>query len=196
MTLLIVGLVLFLGVHSVRIFADDWRTAQIAKLGPLGWKGAYAVASAIGLVLIVVGYGMTRQQPVDLFTPPGWTRHLASLLTLVAFLLLAAAYVPGNRIKAAVGHPMIAGVKLWAIAHLLANGRAGDVVLFGAFLVWAVLDFRAARARDRADGRTYPRAGVVRDAITVAVGLVAYAVFAMSLHATLIGVQPFVRAAS
>lgn len=196
MTLLIAGLLLFLGTHSLRIVADPWRARRIAQLGEGPWKGIYSVVSLAGFALIVWGYGVARGAPVIVWTPPTWTRHLASLLTLPAFVLLAAAYVPGNRIKAVVGHPMIAGVKLWAIAHLFANGRAGDVVLFGAFLAWAVLDFRAARARDRADGRTYPRAGVVRDVITVAVGLVAYAVFALSLHAMLIGVPPFVRAAT
>ena len=192
MTLLILGLVIFLGVHSVRIVADGWRTATIARIGALPWKGLYSLVSIAGFVLIVIGYGMTRAQPtVDLFTPPGWARHLASLLTLFTFILLAAAYVPGNRIKAAVGHPMIAGVKLWAIAHLLANGRVGDVVLFGAFLVWAMFDFRAARARDRATGVTRTSAGIARDAITVVVGLVGWAVFAMMLHGMLIGVRPF-----
>jgi len=190
MTVLILGLVVFLGVHSVRVFADGWRSAQLARLGEGRWKGLYSLASVAGLVLIVIGYGMTRQQ-ADVFTPPGWTRHLASLLTLVAFVLLAAAYVPGNRIKAAVGHPMIAGVKIWAIAHLLANGRPGDIVLFGAFLAWAVLDFRSARARDRASGQIYRSSGLARDLATLAVGVIGWAVFALYLHGWLIGVRPF-----
>lgn len=192
MLMLIAGLVVFLGAHSVRIFADDWRSRRIAKLGELPWKGIYSVVSIIGFVLIVWGYGAARADPVALWEPPVWTRHLASLLTLPAFILLVAAYVPGTRIKAAVGHPMVLGVKLWAIAHLAANGRSADMILFGAFLLWAVLDFSAAKRRDRAAGRTYPPGpGFVRDAIAVAVGIAAWVAFALHLHVWLIGVRPF-----
>lgn len=192
MLTLIVGLVLFLGAHSIRIVADDWRSRQIAKLGERSWKGLYAVVSIVGFALIVWGYGATRADPAALWEPPLWTRHLASLLTLPAFVLLAAAYVPGTRIKAAVGHPMILGVKLWAAAHLVANGRLGDVVLFGAFLLWAVLDFSAAKRRDRVAARTYPAApGFARDLLAVTIGIVAWAVFALHLHVWLIGVRPF-----
>ena len=191
MTYLVLGLVLFLGVHSTRIFADDWRTRQIARLGEGAWKGLYSVASLAGFALLVWGYGQTRIDPVVVWDPPTWTRHLAALLMIPAFVLVVAAYVPGNRIKAAVGHPMVAGVKIWAIAHLLSNGRLGDIVLFGAFLAWAVLDFRTSRRRDRADGRRYPVAGASRTIIVITVGLVAYGVFAAMLHARLIGVSPF-----
>jgi uncharacterized membrane protein len=118
-------------------------------------------------------------------------RHLGALLTVPAFVLLAAAYVPGNRIKAAVGHPMVAGVKTWAFAHLLANGTLAAVVLFGAFLVWAVVDFASARRRDRAAGTRYPAGAVSRDAIVLVVGLAAWALFAFLLHGWLIGVSPF-----
>lgn len=192
MLMLIAGLVVFLGAHSVRIFADDWRGRQIAKLGELPWKGIYSVVSIVGFVLIVWGYGAARADAVALWEPPVWTRHLASLLTLPAFILLVAAYVPGTRIKAAVGHPMVLGVKLWAIAHLAANGRLADIILFGAFLLWAVLDFSAAKRRDRAAGRSYPPApGFVRDAIAVTVGIAAWFAFALHLHFWLIGVRPF-----
>ena len=191
MAMLILGLVLFLGVHSVRIFADDWRSAQIARRGENAYKGIYSLVSAAGLVLIVWGYGQTRVVPIDLWNPPVWTRHLASLFTLGSFVLIAAAYVPRSRIKAAVGHPMVAGVKLWAFAHLLANGRAGDVVLFGAFLAWAIVDYVSARRRDRAAGRKPAPGTLAGDAITVSAGVVAWLVFAMYLHALLIGVRPF-----
>jgi hypothetical protein len=123
-----------------------------------------------------------------------WTRHLASLLTLVAFVLLAAAYVPGNGIKAKLHHPMVLGVKVWALAHLLANHTLADLLLFGGFLVWAVLSFRAARARDRAAGTVYPPGTPARTAIAVVVGLVAWAVFAFWAHGAWIGVRPFGRA--
>ena len=152
MTILVIGLAIFLGAHSVRIFAEPWRQRQIARMGPGAWKGVFSLVSIAGFVLLVWGYGLARAVPVELWSPPAWTRHLSSLLNLAAFVLLAAAYVPRNRIRAAVGHPMVAGVKLWALAHLLSNGRLADVVLFGAFLAWAVLDYRAARARERASG--------------------------------------------
>jgi uncharacterized membrane protein len=118
-------------------------------------------------------------------------RHLASLLTLVSFVFLAAAYVPRNAIKARLHHPMTLGVKVWALSHLLANHTLADVLLFGGFLVWAVLCFRAARARDRAAGTVYPAGTAAGTAITVAAGLGAWMVFAMWLHGPLIGVRPF-----
>jgi len=191
MTLLLLGLALFLGVHSTRIVAEGWRTATIARVGEKPWKVIYSLLSIAGFVLLVIGYGAARQSPVVLFAPPIWTRHLAALLTIPAFVLLVAAYVPGNAIKRAIGHPMMAGVKIWALAHLLANGTLADVLLFGTFLAWAVLGFIAARRRDRAAGTTYPAGPGSRTAITVVVGLVAWAVFAVALHRPLIGVGPF-----
>jgi uncharacterized membrane protein len=190
MEALVLGLLIFLGAHSVRIFADGWRSRQIARMGENRWKGLYSLLSLVGLVLIVWGYGQTRAAP-DLWTPPVWTRHVAALLTLPAFVLLAAAYVPRNHMKAAIGHPMVAGVKLWALAHLLANGRPGDVVLFGAFLVWAVLDFVSSRRRDRAAGTTYPAGTLSGDLLAVAIGLIAWVLFAFYGHQWLIGVRPF-----
>jgi uncharacterized membrane protein len=188
---LILGLVLFLGVHSLRIFADGWRSAQVARMGELPWKGAFALFSALGLGLIIWGYGMARADPVVLWLPPAWTRHLAALLTVPAFILLVAAYLPGSRIKAKIGHPMVAGVKIWALAHLLANGNLADVALFGAFLIWAVADFVASRRRDRIAGRSYVAKGWSRDAAVAGVGLLAWAGFAFWGHAWLIGVKPF-----
>lgn len=191
MTLLVLGLAVFLGVHSVRIAADDWRSARIAAMGEARWKLAYSVIALVGLVLIVYGYGQARQATALLYAPPIWMRHVAALLTLPAFILIAAAYVSGTRIKARVGHPMILGVKLWAVAHLLANGTAADVVLFGAFLVWAVLDYVAARRRDRVAGTVYAIGPVSRDLIAIGAGGLAWALFGFALHAPLIGVRPF-----
>ena len=190
MAILILGLVLFLGVHSIRIVADGWRTATIGRIGVLPWKAVYALLSIVGFVLIVWGFGLARQQPVQLWLPPRGMRHLASLLTLVAFILLAAAYVPRNAIKARLHHPMVLGVKVWALAHLLANGNVAHVVLFGAFLVWAVLSFRAARARDRAAPTVSPAGSPAGTAITVVVGAAAWAVFAFWAHGLLIGIRP------
>jgi uncharacterized membrane protein len=187
MLLLVLGLVIFLGVHSVRIVAEDWRRAQIARHGANVWKAVIALASFAGLALIVWGYGLARAAPVVLWQSPEWLRLPVTLLMLVSFVLIAAAYVPRNTLKAAVGHPMLAGVKFWAFAHLLAHGRLAGLVLFGAFLVWAVFDFRAARARDRASGASDPAGTLTGDALTVLVGMAAWFVFARFLHGWLIG---------
>ena len=191
MTLLILGLVLFLGVHSLRVFGEDGRNGLRARLGEGGYKGLYTVLSLAGFALILWGYGMAREAPVLLWLPPRWTRHLAALLTLVAFILLAAAYVPGNQIKAKLHHPMVLGTKVWALAPLLANGSLADVVLFGSFLLWSVLLFAASRRRDRRDQTVYAPGTTGATALTVAVGVVAWAVFAFWLHRVLIGVSPF-----
>jgi uncharacterized membrane protein len=165
MTYLILGLAIFLGVHSVRIVADGWRTQTRARVGEGAYKGIYSLLSLLGFGLIIWGFGVARETPVMLWMPPVGMRHAASLLTLIAFILLAAAYVPGNAIKARVHHPMVLGVKTWALAHLLANGSVAHVVLFGAFLLWAVLNFIAARRRDRAQGTQYP-AGTTAGTVT------------------------------
>ena len=164
-----------------------------ARLGEGAWKGLYSVASVVGLVLVVWGYGLARQQPVVMWNPPVGMRHAASLLTLIAFVLLAAAYVPRNALKARLHHPMVLGVKVWALAHLLSNGNLADVVLFGGFLLWAVLDFRAARQRDRAQGMVYAPGTAAGTGIAVVVGAAAWAGFAFWAHAWLIGVAPMGR---
>ena len=191
MIVLIAGLILFLGIHSVRIVAEDWRTAKRAQWGEAKWKGIYTIVSLVGFALIVWGYGLARQSPVAIWSPPVWTRHVAALLTLMSFVLLAAAYVPRTRIKAAVGHPMVLGVTVWAFAHLLANGNLADVLLFGGFLIWAIADFTAARRRDRVAGVTYPAGPFGRDFTAIAAGLVGWTIFALFLHTWLIGVRPF-----
>lgn len=189
MAALTIGLLVFLGTHSIRIVGDDWRSAQIARLGEQRWKALYSLVSMLGIVLVVWGYGLTRAEPVIVWEPPGWTRHVTLLLMLPAMILIAAAYVSANRIKAALGHPMVAGTKLWAFAHLLSNGRLGDVLLFGTFLVWASLDFAAARQRDRRADIRYPTGSPSRDIATVVIGVVLWALFAFTLHTWLIGVS-------
>jgi uncharacterized membrane protein len=191
MTFLILGLVLFLGVHSVRVFAEPWRSGFIARRGANAWKGVYSLLSLAGFALLLWGYGQARLQPVLLWVPPSGVRHLAALLTVPAFVLLAASYVPGNSIKARLHHPMILGVKVWALSHLVANGTLAQVLLFGSFLLWAVLSFRAARQRDRAAGTVYPPGRMGATVVTVVVGLLAWAVFAFWAHGVLIGVRPF-----
>ncbi|MGQ0658697.1 MAG: NnrU family protein [Chromatiales bacterium] len=191
MSALILGLLIFLGVHSVRMVAEGWRVRQIARLGEKRWKGLYSLASAVGLVLIVWGYGVTRAEPVVIWNPPAWTLPVAAVLNLPAFVLIAAAYVPGNSMKPALGHPMVLGVKVWAFAHLISNGGLGDVVLFGAVLVWAVFDYMVARRRDRAAGVRYPAGTLKGDATATVIGLAVWALFAAFLHQWLIGVRPF-----
>lgn len=191
MTVLILGLLLFLGVHSTRIVADDWRTAQMRRLGEGPWKGLYSLLSIAGFVLIIWGFGLARQQTVVLWTPPAAMQYAAALLTLIAFVLLAAAYVPRNAIKAGVHHPMVLAVKTWAFAHLMAAGTLADLVLFAAFLGWAVVCFIAARKRDRAAGTRYPAGTPGGTAATVVIGAAVWAGFAFWLHGVLIGVRPF-----
>lgn len=191
MTWMIIGLLLFLGIHSVRVFADPWRARMIERVGVGGWRGLHSLVSILGLVLIVWGFSIARQQPMPLYTPPVWLRHLNALFTLLAFVLAAAAYVPRNHLKAAIGHPLLAGVKLWALGHLLATGRLHDVVLFGAVLLWTVADFSCSRRRDRRFGTVYPAGTFAGDAITVVTGVAAWALFAFWLHVRWIGLSPF-----
>jgi uncharacterized membrane protein len=191
MAVLILGLILFLGVHSTRIFAEGWRGATIARVGPMPCKGLYSVVSIVGFIVLIWGFRMARAETLVLWSPPVWTRHIAALLMMVSFVLLVAAYVPHNSLKARLHHPMVLGVKTWAFAHLLANGVAADVLLFGAFLVWALLSYRAARQRDRIAHTVYPPCNAAWTALTVVIGLAAWAVFAFMLHGPLIGVRPF-----
>jgi uncharacterized membrane protein len=191
MLLLVAGLVLLLGAHSVRIVAGGWRAARIARLGELRWKGLYSLVSLAGIVLLVWGYGQARVDPVVLWSPPPWTRAATSLLVLPAFVLIAAGNMRGTRMKAALGHPMVLGTSLWALAHLVSNGTLADVVLFGAFFLWAAVDFRSARRRDREAGVVHPAGTLRRDVLAIVIGAIAWLVFGYWLHGWLIGVRPF-----
>ena len=192
MSWLIVGLALFLGVHSVSIVSPLGRQHLAQRMGEGGYKGLYTLVSFVGVGLIVWGYGLAREAPVLLYTLPTGFRHLAALLMLPVFVLLLAAYLPG-RIQRAAKHPMLLSVKLWALAHLLANGTLADVLLFGGFLVWAVAD-RISVKRRAAAGllRSAPTraGGPGNDAIALVGGLVLYAVFVLWAHAWLFGVRP------
>ncbi len=191
MLVLVAGLIVFLGIHSVSIVAPQWRTATMGRLGEGPWKGIYSLAAGVGLALLIVGYGMARRESVVLYTPPAGLRHFALLVMVPVFPLLFAAYLPG-RIRSAAKHPMLLAVKLWATAHLLANGTLADVLLFGAFLAWAVADRISVKRRSVAEGhearvappRTY------NDAIAVLAGLLVYVVFVWRAHRWLIGVSP------
>lgn len=190
MTFLAVGLLIFLGVHSLRLFAPAWRGHTLNSLGEPAYKGLYSLVSLAGFALIAWGYGQTRYAPLVLWTPPTGLRHAASLLTLGAFVLFAAAYVPRNVFKARWGHPMLLGTKLWAVAHLLANGNGADVLLFGSFLAWATASFVVNRRRDRAAGTTWPAPSRTGTTVAVLAGVALWVLFAFWLHALLIGVAP------
>lgn len=191
MALLVLGLILFLGAHSVRMLAGPWRARAIERVGAGPWKGLYALVSAAGFVLIIWGFGSARQHPVALYAPPPALRHLNALFTLLAFILLAAAYVPRNHLKQAVGHPMVAGVAVWATGHVLATGWTHDLVLFGAMLTWALIEFMSLRARDRGLGTVYPTGTVGGDVLAIGIGAAAWVIFAFWLHVRWIGVRPF-----
>lgn len=188
MLYLVIGLVLLLGVHSVSIVAPAWRDRMFAQLGEMPWKAIYSVISIIGFVLIIWGYGLARMNPVLLYNPPTWARHLTLLLMVPVFPLLLAAYLPG-KIKTALKHPMLVAVKLWAVSHLLANGMLADVLLFGGFLAWAVVDRISLKRRPQRPIRMAPPSRA-NDAIAVIAGLVLYVIFVVWLHAKLIGVSP------
>lgn len=197
MTQLILGLVLFLGAHSVRIWADGWRNQTIEAYGEKTFKGVYALVSILGFYLLVVGYGEARLQTVALWNPPIFTKHISLLLMLFSSILLMATYIPRNHFKMRLGHPMVLSVKVWALSHLLANGNLADLVLFGSFLIWAVLNFRSARARDR---EQVQNTDAIEDAplkpnlfatlIALFGGMVLWALITFVLHAKLVGVAP------
>ena len=189
MSLLIVGLVLFLGVHSIAIVSPGLRGRAVQGMGDGAWKGLYALVSLAGFVLICYGFGLAREAPIILYSSPVWLRHVALLVMLPVFSLLIAAYLPG-RIKTAAKHPMLAAVKFWALAHLLANGSLADALLFGGFLAWAVLDRISLKRRPvRAALRTAPP-GPWNDVIAVVLGLGVYALLILWAHARLFGVSP------
>lgn len=188
MGVLVLGLVLFFAAHSVSIVNEPWRNRVVATMGEWPWKGLYSLVSIVGLVLIVWGYGLARQEPVLLYAPPVWLRHLALLLLIPVFPLLFATYLPG-RIRGATKHPMLVATKLWAGAHLLANGTLADVLLFGAFLVWAVADRLSMRHREDRPIPTMP-ASPINDVIAVLGGIALYVVFVLWLHTWLIGISP------
>lgn len=188
MTVLVLGLVIFFGVHSLSIVSRSTRDRLAARLGPSGWRAAYSVASIVGLVLIVWGYGLAREAPVVVWDPPVFTRHIAATLMIFVFPILFATFLPG-RIKAAMKHPTLVAVKIWAFAHLIANGTLADVLLFGSFLAWAVADRISVKRRGAAQPAV---AGPARnDLMAVGFGLAAYVLFAFVLHAWLFGVSPF-----
>jgi len=189
MALLIIGLLLFLGIHSISIFALDFRNRQIEK-NHLAWKAGYSIIALIGFFLIVQGYAQAKLEPTLLYVTPPWLGHVSALLMLPVFILFIAPYFPG-KIRAVTKHPQLIAVKLWAVSHLLVNGMLADVVLFGAFLTWAVVDRISMKTRSTQPAHHLPRS-TVNDVIIVVLGLGFYGIFAMYLHQRLIGIPPFI----
>ena len=200
MTWLIFGLVLFLSAHSTRIFADAWRTRTVEAWGEKPFKAVYALVSLVGFYGLIVGYAEVRLEPVFIWQPPIATRHVSLLLMLFASVLLVATYIPANHFKVRLGHPMVLSVKVWALAHLLSNGNLADLLLFGAFLAWSVMNFKSARARDRAkaeiqaqvSGQTAPPTLPKISATLIAIvgGAVLWGLITFVLHAQVVGVSP------
>lgn len=184
--LLIAGLLIFLGIHSISIVAPGARDRWAAAVGANAWRGVYSVISLAGFVMLIYGYGIARQSPQVLYVPPLWLHRVALLLMLPVFPLLFATYLPG-RIKMAVKHPMLVAVKTWALAHLLANGMLADVLLFGGFLAWAVADRISLKNRALRPVSGLPPAPW-NDAIAIVGGLAIYALMLCCLHRLLIGV--------
>lgn len=188
MTLLLIGLLLFLGVHSIAIVSPHGRERIVARIGAGAWRGLYSLLSLAGLVLIIHGYGVARSSPQLLYAPPEWTRHATALAMLAVFPLLFAPYLPG-KIKATLRHPMLLAVVIWSGAHLLANGMLADVLLFGGFLLWAIAELLSFNYRSARPLRAAP-VRPLNDGIAIALGLLIYVAFVLGLHARLFGVAP------
>ena len=188
MLLLIIGVVMFFGMHSFAMAAPGLRDAWAAAWGVNAWRAVYSLVSLAGLVLIIIGYAQARRAPVPLYFPPVGLRHVAFLLMLPVFPLIFAAYLPG-RIKATLKHPILVAEKTWALAHLLANGMLADVLLFGGFLVWAVAArISLGRRPPRPMMMPLPAPSVRNDVIAVVAGVAVYVATLLWLHRVLIGV--------
>ena len=187
MAVLIIGLALFLGIHAISIAAPGLRAQLVGSMGANRWRGVYSLVSGLGFGLILYGFHLARQAPVVLYMPPVWMRHVTFLLMLPVFPLVLAAYLPG-RIKTAMKHPMLAATKFWALAHLLSNGLLADVLLFGAFGVWAIVDRISLKRRTQQPMATAPP-GRFNDLIAVVGGLAIYVVFIVWAHKWLLGVS-------
>jgi len=186
MHILVIGLIIFFASHSISIIKHDWRNRMVKLLGIWAWQGIYSLVSIIGFIMIVYGYGLARMEPMVLYTPPNWLHYVTVALMLPVFPLLLATYLPG-RIQTTLKHPMLAATKLWAFAHLLANGTLADVLIFAAFLVWAVADRISLKHRVPEPVPVAVRSKL-NDVLAIVIGLAIYAAFVLVLHRWLIGV--------
>ena len=187
---LLLGLVLFFGMHSMSIVALPLRDKLAAK-SEFGWKLVYGVVSLIGLILMSRGYADLRLTPTILYVAPVWLYHVAAVLLLPTFVLFLAPYFPG-RISSATKHPQLIAVKLWAVSHLLVNGTLADMLLFGSFLLWAVADRISMKRRATRAVPGMPESKT-NDIIAVVLGVIIYAAFVFWFHEMLFGVRPFVQ---
>ncbi len=186
MFLLILGIVIFLGVHTISTLREQ-RAGLIGKLGENGYKTFYSIGALIGFVLIIYGYGAYRAGGyIPVWSPPRGMSLLVVPLMWVAFVALAAAKSPNGKIKSTLKHPMLVAVKIWALAHLLANGDLGSMILFGSFLAWAVFD--RISVKKRGDMGPAPAAFGRGDWIAIGAGSAAWLLF-FAFHNALIGVR-------
>jgi uncharacterized membrane protein len=190
MTILVLGLLIFLGLHSTRIVSESGRERAIARIGKGPWKGVYSLVSVIGFVLIVWGFARARYNAPPLWTPPAGARHITMLLMLIALILFAGFLFKRSHIAVVTNHPMLWAVLLWSAGHLFANGSAADLVLFGAFFVWSAADLLSSYARDRRNGTVYPEPQLGATAGAIVIGLVVYGLLIGGLHLWLFGVSP------
>ena len=186
LAIMILGLVVFLGSH-VFVTLRGHRAAVIARFGEGAYKGLFSLVSLIGIILI--GYGFARYRAnewIDIWLPPPWTRHLTDALVWPAIICILAAYIPGQ-IKRVLKHPMLVGVKLWAVAHLIANGDLGSIILFGSFLAWAVYDRITLKRRSDPGAPPIPAGGFRNDFIAVVAGTAVYFALGFWFHPLVIG---------
>lgn len=192
MALLILGIVLFLGLHLIRVVAPGLRTSLIASLGEGGWKAAYSIASIVALIVLIYGFGQARDM-TPIWSPPFWMSHITILLMLFAMICLAASLLPAGHIAVRTKHPMVLSVKIWALAHLLSNGDGAAMLLFAAFLAWGVILRISLKRRERAGEITLrPFVSAKYDLYAVVIGGVVWALIIWKLHAWIIGVSPLV----
>jgi uncharacterized membrane protein len=188
--IMILGLALFLGGHTFVSFRTE-RAAAVARLGEGPYKGLFALLALVGIILIVYGFADYRAAgPIPVWSPPTWTRHLAAALVWPAVILVTAAYIRGD-IESKLKHPMLAGVKLWAVAHLIANGDLGGIILFGSILAWAVYDRITLKRRTDPGSPPIPNGGRRNDIIAVVVGTILYLVLGLWFHPYVIGLTVF-----
>ncbi|WP_421849940.1 NnrU family protein [Marinomonas sp.] len=193
MLILVLGLIIFFSVHSVRLIAPKWRESSMARHGEMRWKMRFGMITLIAFGLIIMGYMQVRIEPVWLWFPPVWTRHLAGLLVLVALFFVGSALVPNTTMKKKVGYPMLIAVKIWAFAHLISNGTLADVIIFGSFLVWSIVSFAVYRRRDRKAGVVRDQeSGVQFDLAAFTFAMVSWFAIVFYLHQAIIGVSPLV----
>ncbi|WP_133010237.1 NnrU family protein [Marinomonas flavescens] len=190
---LVIGLVIFFGLHSIHIFAPEWRDRNMAKSGAMRWRIRFGLISLLAIASIIIGYMQLRPSPIWLWYPPAWTHQISAVLMLISFYFAAAAIIPGTKVKSMIGHPLLIAIKVWALAHLISNGTLADVILFGSFLIWAIVSFAVARRRDRAAGVEKPiYIGVHMDLAAFVLTMVCWFAMVFFLHKLLIGVSPLV----